>query len=169
MATRPTTDRLRETLFNVLSPRIEEAIFADLFSGSGAVGIEALSRGAAQVYFVEQAKPALQALRENLKTLAFTNTAQIESRSVKSFLAKVPRLLDIVFLDPPYEAEAEYKLALSVLGEDTERLLAQEAIVIAEHRKKQPLEAQYGKLKRYRVLEQGDAALSFYRRASVED
>jgi 16S rRNA (guanine966-N2)-methyltransferase len=162
LATRPTTDRLRETLFNVLAPKIQQAVFADLYAGSGAVGIEALSRGAAFVYFVEQSKSAVQILKDNLRTLSIHANLQVEARSVRSFLISKPRSLDILFLDPPYETESEYTMALNQLGVMKEGLLSQEAIVVAEHRRKQPLKERYGDLQRYRVLEQGDAALSFF-------
>lgn len=164
LATRPTTDRLRETLFNVLAPKISQAVFADLYAGSGAVGIEAMSRGAAFVYFVEQARPAVQVLKENLRTLSLQTNLQVETRNVRSFLAGKPRSLDIVFLDPPYEAESEYATTLNLLGATAVELLSKEAIVIAEHRRKEPLLERYGELSQYRVLEQGDAALSFFAR-----
>ncbi len=162
LETRPTTDRLRETLFNVLAPKISQAVFADLYAGSGAVGIEAISRGAAFVYFVEQAKSAVQVLKENLRTLSLNTNLQVETRNVRSFLANKPKPLDIVFLDPPYEAAVEYAITLNFLGAETETLLSKEAVVIAEHRRKEPLLEQYGRLRRYRILEQGDAALSFF-------
>ncbi len=167
-ATRPTSDRLRETLFNVLAPRIEGAHFADLYAGSGAVGIEALSRGAAAVTFVENAPAALGALRSNLEALAVKAGVTIERRSVTAALralaARKPRW-DVVFLDPPYEMEAEYASTLGLLAASTDALLAPDAVVIAEHRRKPPapLSSRYGSLERYRVLEQGDAALSFFR------
>jgi 16S rRNA (guanine(966)-N(2))-methyltransferase RsmD len=162
LATRPTTDRLRETLFNVIAPKIEGAVFADLYAGSGAVGIEAISRGAAHVLFVEQAKPALQVLKDNLRSLKITEAIAVESKSVRQFLTTKAKPLDIVFLDPPYEAEVEYSTTLHLLGSISETLLSEDAIVIAEHRRRDPLAEEYGKLSRYRVLEQGDAALSFY-------
>lgn len=163
LATRPTTDRLRETLFNVLSPRIQQACFADLYAGSGAVGIEALSRGASFVYFVEQAKPAIQILKENLRTLSLSANLQVESKNVRAFLSgKLGRPLDIVFLDPPYEAADQYTATLSAFGGVAAGLLSPSAVVIAEHFRKDRLLEQYGSLQRYRVLEQGDAALSFY-------
>lgn len=162
LATRPTTDRLRETLFNVLAPRIEQAIFADLYAGSGAVGIEALSRGAGFVYFVEQARSAVQVLRENLQSLSIDVNLQMETKSVRSFLSGKPKLLDIVFLDPPYDAATEYSTTLDLLGGQPDSVLSSEAIVVAEHRRKEPLREEYGKLRRYRILEQGDAALSFF-------
>ncbi len=171
LATRPTADRLRETLFNVLAPRVPGAVFADLYAGSGANGIEALSRGAAQVFLVENATPALAAIRSNLKSLAVTEHCTVEPRSVSAFLRRMvndPRKLDIVFLDPPYENLREYATTLLALGTDCAAALAPDAIVVAEHRRKQPLDEHYAALTRYRVLEQSDAALSFYRLPAKE-
>jgi 16S rRNA (guanine966-N2)-methyltransferase len=167
MATRPTSDRLRETIFNVLAPRIEGARFLDLYAGSGAVGIEAVSRGAQNVIMVERAAPALKIMRGNLEKLGLRSGVRVEAVSVTAFLKKLrPEstafVFDIVFLDPPYDAQDEYALALGLLGGDASRLLAKDAVVIAEHRRKEKLEDRYGTLGRTRVLEQGDAALSFY-------
>jgi 16S rRNA (guanine966-N2)-methyltransferase len=167
MATRPTSDRLRETVFNVLAPRIEGARFLDLYAGSGAVGIEAVSRGAQNVIMVERAAPALKIMRGNLEKLGLRSGVRVEAVSVTAFLKKLrPEstafVFDIVFLDPPYDAQDEYALALGLLGGDASRLLAKDAVVIAEHRRKEKLEDRYGTLGRTRVLEQGDAALSFY-------
>jgi 16S rRNA (guanine(966)-N(2))-methyltransferase RsmD len=165
LATRPTSDRLRETLFNVLAPRIAGAKFLDLYAGSGAVGIEAISRGAAQVVFVERAPAALKVLRANLARLGLTAGFRIHTGSASSFLRK-PQVgaesFDIVFLDPPYDAAEEYAAALGILGGSVGGLLASRALVIAEHRRKERLAEQFGNLKRSRLLEQGDAALSFY-------
>jgi 16S rRNA (guanine966-N2)-methyltransferase len=168
MATRPTSDRLRETLFNVLAPRIEGARFLDLYAGSGAVGIEAASRGAERVVLVERAAGALKILRANLESLGLRGGVRVEAVSVAAFLKKVrPEsagfAFDVVFMDPPYEAEDEYALALGLLGGDASRLLATDGLVIAEHRRKEKLGERYGLLERTRVLEQGDAALSFYK------
>jgi 16S rRNA (guanine(966)-N(2))-methyltransferase RsmD len=164
LATRPTSDRLRETLFNVLAPRIEGAALLDLYAGSGAVGMEALSRGAARVVFVERAAPALKTLRANLVRLEIGDGFEIYSGSVSAFLRRGGAGFDVVFLDPPYDAEAEYAAALGPLGGAANALLHQGAIVIVEHRRKQKLNASYGALTRTRLLEQGDAALSFYRK-----
>jgi len=171
LKTRPTSDRLRETLFNILAPRIEGARFLDLYAGSGAVGIEAVSRGAAKVVLVERAEPALKVLRENLEKLGLRGAVRVEGVSVGAFLRRVrpqtaPLLCDIVFLDPPYEAVDEYATALSLLGRDAAGMLTEGAVVIAEHRRKEKLEDTYGVLRRTRLLEQGDAALSFYGRAT---
>ena len=166
LSTRPTSDRLRETLFNVLAPRIQGAHFADLYAGSGAVGIEAISRGAAAVTFVEKAAPALQILRANLNSLGISGGFRIHAAGVRPFLAASAKptaeRFDIVFLDPPYDAEHEYESALSELGGSASMRLAPGAIVIAEHRRKSTLDDRYSRLLRTRLLQQGDAALSFY-------
>lgn len=167
LATRPTSDRLRETLFNVLAPRIEGAHFADLYAGSGAVGLEALSRGAASVTFVENAPPALEALRKNLSMLGISEGVSVEARTVSAAINTLARhspRWDIVFLDPPYDLKDAYPGTLSTLASSAEMLLAPNAIVIAEHRRRMPIPllSGYGVLERYRVLEQGDAALTFF-------
>jgi 16S rRNA (guanine966-N2)-methyltransferase len=165
LSTRPTSDRLRETLFNVLAPRIKGAAFLDLYAGSGAIGIEALSRGATSVTFVERAAPALKVLRTNLDRLGISSGYRINSSSTATYL-RGPRSgaaeFDIVFLDPPYEAANEYATVLNLLGGEAAAFLAFGAVVIAEHRKKEKLDTNYGSLERTRLLEQGEAALSFY-------
>ena len=164
LGTRPTSDRLRETLFNVLAPRIEGAAFLDLYAGSGAVGIEALSRGAARVVCVERAAPALKVLRANLRRLGVEKNVEVHAGAVSAFLRRVVAGagFDLVFLDPPYDAETEYAATLALLGGAAEAMLGTGAVVIAEHRKKQNLEGRYGALARTRRLQQGDASLSFY-------
>ena len=171
--TRPTSDRLRETLFSILAPRIAGARFADLYAGTGAVGIEALSRGAAHVWFAEKAPPAIAAIRANLKALQIAGGFGIDERGVGALLerlAKVARnapggaeLVDIVYIDPPWEVEAEYAGTLNSLGSARGgEVLATGAIVVAEHSSKAPLAGRYGELMQTRTLKQGDAALSFY-------
>jgi 16S rRNA (guanine(966)-N(2))-methyltransferase RsmD len=164
LATRPTSDRLRETLFNVLAPRIQGAVFLDLYAGSGAVGIEALSRGAAQVSFVERAPAPLSTLRANLAKLGLTTGFRLHALSVTAWLRKPAQeqVYDVVFLDPPYDAAEEYAATLAALGGAAASRLAPGALVIAEHRRKQQLADRYGALDRTRLLEQGDAALSFF-------
>ncbi len=174
LATRPTSDRLRETLFNVLAPRVEGAVFLDLYAGSGDVGLEALSRGATSVDFVERAESAVAVLRKNLARLGITEGVRVHTSGVGVWLRGVarraasdqkpglPQAFDLVFLDPPYEAVEEYAATLGLLGGGSVELLAPGALVIAEHRRKVRLEERYGELGRTRLLEQGDAALSFY-------
>ncbi len=165
LATRPTSDRLRETLFNILQPRLEGCRFVDLYAGSGAVGIEAISRGAAHVYFAENAPNALAAIRKNLASLKIAGGFALEDRSagrLLSSLAKARRPVDIVFFDPPYEVEEEYSNTLHMISQQHEALLRPGAVVVVEHRKKRPLAARFGVLELQRVVKQGDAALSFY-------
>jgi 16S rRNA (guanine(966)-N(2))-methyltransferase RsmD len=160
---------LRETLFNVLAPRIQGAHFLDLFAGSGAVGIEALSRGAASVVFVERAQPAIRVLRTNLDRLGLTERFRIVPGSVGGYLHNTQggQQFDVVFLDPPYDAVGEYAATLELLGGPLAGVLTESALVIAEHRRKDVLEDRYGQLQRTRLLKQGDAALSFYARISA--
>lgn len=170
LATRPTSDRLRETLFNVLAPRIEGARFVDLYAGSGAVGIEALSRGAQFCWFAEKAPAAVTAIRANVAALKLQGGYAIEDRSAGRLLQGMVKNLhvaDIVFLDPPYEAVEDYSATLSFLAQNQATLLAEGAVVIAEHSRKKPLSESYGSLIRTRVLDQGDAALSFYSLSSL--
>lgn len=152
--TRPTPDRLRETLFNVLSPRIQGAVFVDAYAGTGAVGIEALSRGASRAIFIERSKTAITVLRENLLTLGLVSRANIVTGKVA--LALPQYRADIVFLDPPYEQEREYAAALEGMGANPPGL------AIAQHATRFALAAAYGPLSRVRVLRQGDNSLSFF-------
>jgi 16S rRNA (guanine(966)-N(2))-methyltransferase RsmD len=181
--TRPTSDRLRETLFNILAARIDGCRFADLYAGTGAVGIEALSRGAEHVWFAEKAEPALAAIRANLKSLKIAQGFAIDEKGAGALLerlakaaqkqlaeadageqrARTTKPLDLVYLDPPWEAEAEYTNALHLLGSGRGRaMLATDALVIAEHSSKLLLGARYGELVQTRTLKQGDAALTFF-------
>jgi 16S rRNA (guanine(966)-N(2))-methyltransferase RsmD len=172
LETRPTSDRLRETLFNILSPRLDGCRFVDLYAGTGAVGIEALSRGAAHVWFAENADPAIASLRANLATLKIVRGFTLESRGVGAVLQRLGKLgqrIDLVYLDPPYEAEAEYAGTLNFLGSVRGReILASDAVVIAEHSSKAKLATRYGALEHRRLLKQGDAALSFFGFAAAE-
>jgi 16S rRNA (guanine966-N2)-methyltransferase len=167
LALRPTSDRLRETLFNVLGPAVAGARFVDVFAGTGAVGIEALSRGAAEVVFIEKHPPAVALIRKNLESLGVRSGATVLAtdalRGLEKLAAKYTEdspPFDFVFLDPPYAAAEEYARVLRLLGSAS--FLALGSLVIAEHYKKFDLPARTGSLTRFRVLKQGDAALSFY-------
>ena len=156
LSTRPTPDRLRETLFDILGPRIEGAVFLDAYAGTGAVGIEALSRGAARAIFIERSKNAAGVIRENLHSLGIVDRALLVVSPAISALAL--HKADIVFLDPPYDREGEYAPALKLLGENPPQ------VVIAQHSVRLVLEDVYGELKRARIVKQGDNALSIYYR-----
>jgi len=171
LETRPTSDRLRETLFNVLAPRIAGTVFADLYAGSGAVGIEALSRGASEAIFVEHAPPALRTIRANLASLGIRGNYLIESHRVAAGLRRLAQAgtkADIVFLDPPYDSVEEYEATLGLLGGECISVLAPGAVVVVEHVKKLELAERFAALLRFRELKQGDSVLSFYA-VSLED
>ena len=166
-ALRPTSGRLRETLFDVLGADVQGARFLDLFAGTGAVGIEALSRGASEVVFIEKHKPAAALIRHNLESLGVSaGTAVLAAdalRGLEQLAAKQKGgapAFDFAFLDPPYELAGEYDRVLRFLAGC--RLLAGSATVIAEHGKRLALPRQIGNLQCSRVLYQGDAALSFF-------
>ena len=167
-ALRPTSDRLRETLFNVIADRVEGSSFLDVFAGTGAVGIEALSRGAREVLFIENHGPAAALIKKNLESLGLRAEARVVALDALRGLqwlageaAAEPKDYDIVFLDPPYAAAEDYRRVLLFLGASS--LLSEGSLVIAEHQRKFELPKWAGKLERTRVLRQGDAALSFYR------
>jgi 16S rRNA (guanine966-N2)-methyltransferase len=156
-ATRPTPDRLRETLFDILMPHIAGAIFVDAYAGTGAVGVEALSRGAAHAFFLERNRAALEAIRENLASLELQRRSTVVPGPV--LLTLPPHRAGIVFLDPPYEMEREYTAALELLGE------APPELTIVQHSIRLAIADSYGKLRRTRLLRQGDNALSFFDKA----
>lgn len=169
-ALRPTSDRLRETLFDVLANAVEGSRFLDIFAGTGAVGIEALSRGASSAVFIEKHRAAARIIRENLETLELTAIAQIFSddatRTLEKLGAQPPAssaAFDLAFVDPPYASSEEYSQVLQLLGNS--RILREGAIVVAEHHHKKQLPEFSGALRRFRILRQGDAALTFYRKA----
>jgi 16S rRNA (guanine966-N2)-methyltransferase len=167
---RPTADRLRETLFNVLTAgnpgALQGSVWADLYAGTGAVGIEALSRGARLVHFVESSPAATRLIRENLGSLqvnAGFELMQSDATQALRRLATQGAILDFVFLDPPYSKEKEYRDTLQFLGDSS--VLRDRTVVVAEHQKRFDPGEKLGPLSRYRKLIQGDAALSFYRRS----
>jgi 16S rRNA G966 N2-methylase RsmD len=202
LALRPTSDMLRETLFNILGPRLQASRFLDLFAGTGAVGIEAISRGAISVVFVENHPAAIRLIRENLASLQIESEARIIASAVSPALAKLEKenceartavatmgndpaadkahvavegvdnagrkhstaAFDFIFLDPPYANEKDYQATLGSL--EPSSLVAESTIVIAEHHKSFEPPALLGRFERVRILRQGDAALTFYRRPS---
>jgi 16S rRNA (guanine966-N2)-methyltransferase len=164
-ATRPTSDRLRETLFNIVAGSVEGSTWIDLFAGTGAIGIEAISRGGAMVYFVESSKAAVRAIRGNLAELEIQQGFEIVDREAVAALRMLEArgvTCDFCFLDPPYRKMGDYEQVLSLLAES--KLLKPGALVIAEHDKHFDPGENFGELRRQRKLRQGDAVLSFYRR-----
>jgi 16S rRNA (guanine966-N2)-methyltransferase len=165
---RPTSDRLRETLFNVLGPTVEDSLFIDLFAGTGAVGIEAISRGARLAIFIELQTGAVQLIKKNLEALNAQTAAELmESDAVRGLekLAKRRLMADFIFVDPPYDNESAYIRTLEFL--DDSHLVAPRGIVIVEHRTGFEPPEILSRLELVRVLEQGDATLSFYRLAAA--
>jgi len=157
---RPTPDRLREALFSILAPTLDGATFLDVYAGCGAVGIEALSRGAARAIFIERHRGHAEVLRENLKALQLEARAQVFVGQAADVLTH--QTAAIVFVDPPYPLKAEYGKALAILGKRPAPL------VLVQHDKRQELPATAGRLERYRELKQGDNVISFYRPAGAE-
>ncbi|HLW82139.1 MAG TPA: 16S rRNA (guanine(966)-N(2))-methyltransferase RsmD [Candidatus Acidoferrales bacterium] len=174
MSLRPTSDRLRETLFDILGAAVEGSICVDLFAGTGAIGIEAISRGAQRVVFVENHAAAVKLIRDNLKSLDIVSEAVSEAaseaeilpmdaiRGLEKFVSQRAHA-DFIFLDPPYAHAEEYERVLEFIN--SKKILAATGMVIAEHAKKINLPERMQSLRRTRVLAQGDSALSFYRNA----
>jgi 16S rRNA (guanine966-N2)-methyltransferase len=157
LSTRPTPDRLRESLFNILGPRIEGEVFLDAYAGTGAVGIEALSRGARHTWFLERNRSAIDVIRENLGSLGLHARATIVPGPVLLTIARYPA--GLVFLDPPYEQPREYRSALEILAENPPPL------TVVQHSVHFALEDGYGALGRTRLVRHGDNVLSFYAKA----
>jgi 16S rRNA (guanine(966)-N(2))-methyltransferase RsmD len=168
MQIRPTSDRLRETLFNVIAPRVGGARFLDLCAGSGAVGIEALSRGASFVHFVDRSRKMCGLVEANLDLCGVPeDQTEVVQSEAAEFLRRArgrgELSWDIVFFDPPYATD--YLPALEAFGAHDSQLLADGGLLVAEHHHKSPPKDEIGKLRRWRVLKQGDSALSFYEAA----
>ena len=168
MDIRPTSDRLRETLFNVLTAgnpaALEGTAWLDLFAGTGAVGIEALSRGAKEVVFVENARTAAEVIRNNLRSLGITSGFTIVQEELPRAFWRLERqrvAADVVFLDPPYRAKDAYEKTLLALAESS--VIWAMSVVIAEHEKRFDPGDEFGGLRRFRQMAQGSTALSFYR------
>lgn len=161
--TRPTSDRLRETLFNILAPRIgDETRVLDLCAGTGAVGIEALSRGAEFVTFVDKSRKACALIEENLDLLQIPESqTEVIALPAENFSGrKHPEGWDIAFFDPPYAMD--YSIVLNGFGAGESTLLREGGVLVAEHHLKNPLPDAAGHIRRWRVLKQGGTCLSFY-------
>lgn len=174
MQVRPTSDRLREALFGVLTPRIEGARFLDLCAGSGAVGIEAISRGASFVTFVDHSRKMCGLIESNLDLclvpekqteVVLSDAAEYLRRTVARDAEgrRGGQAWDIIFFDPPYAND--YTPVLSALGENPGSLLGESGVIVVEHHHKNTLREEVGGVRRWRVLRQGESILSFYEAA----
>ena len=159
---RPTSDKLRETIFNILGATVEGATFLDGCAGVGAIGIEAISRGAAAVYFVDQSRKACRMIRENLDSLDIKEGFKILEMDLVKALNSLEVQFDIAFVDPPYDREDLHLAVLERFG--SRSLLAPGGLLIIEHSKRNDPPGSSGALHKIRSLVQGDAALAFYRR-----
>ncbi len=156
---RPTSDKVKQALFNILGEKVKGALFLDLFAGAGGVGIEALSRGAGNVVFVDDSRASLSVIKKNIEQTGFGERAKVVAMRAETFLKKTSEQYDIIFLDPPYTLELAPLLAM--IAEPG--ILKTDSIVVAEHFKKQPSPAQAGNLLLYREAPYGDTVLAFYK------
>jgi 16S rRNA (guanine966-N2)-methyltransferase len=157
---RPTSDKLRETLFNIVGPRVEGATFLDGCAGVGAIGLEAISRGAEFVYFIDQSRKACQMIRENLKSLEVEEGFKVLEMDLVRALNTLDAPFDIAFVDPPYDREDLYQTVLERFG--SAAWLADGGVLVLEHSRRKILPDSSGGLRKIRSLVQGDAALAFY-------
>ena len=159
---RPTSDRLRETLFNILAPRLRGARFLDLCAGSGAIGIEALSRHAAHVTFVDQSRRASEVIKANLRALEIDDAVRVLNRDILAAIRQLDsegETFDLIYFDPPYASELYAPVLLRLTSSS---LVHDDSLIIVEHRAKIKLAPEYGKWKLYRQVKQGESALAFY-------
>jgi 16S rRNA (guanine(966)-N(2))-methyltransferase RsmD len=155
---RPTSDKVKQALFNILGDRVIDASFLDLYAGAGGIGIEALSRGAGRVVFIDSSRESLTAIKSNIELTGFSDRAQVTASKVETFLKKSSEQYDIVFLDPPYAEDMQPLLEL-IAGSG---IVKPGCVVIAEHFKKQPSPEKAGPLTLYREAKYGDTVLAFY-------
>lgn len=160
---RPTLDRVRTALFNMLMPELEGATFLDLYCGTGAIGIEALSRGASQAVFVDSAAMAQKITRDNLFHTGLAQRARCLALNLPAELGRIPGKYDLIFADPPYDCGQHEALLEGIVACG---LLAPDGALIIEHARRQPLPEQFGTLERTRFKHYGEAALSVYRHAN---
>lgn len=160
--TRPTQDRVRESIFNILSTLCAGAKVLDLYSGSGAFGIEALSRGAKEAYFLDNDIACIQTIKKNLKALNILDNVFVIKldaiKAIKSGLAK--EQFDIIFLDPPYYKGLIEKTLLAI---DSCDIIRNSGVIVAEHSKKDKIPEHAGKLGSIRQSVYGDTAITFYK------
>lgn len=155
---RPTSDKVKQALFNILADRVAGAVFLDLYAGAGNIGIEALSRGAEHATFVDASKESMKTIKKNIERTGFERSATVIQSDAEAFLKKGSGRYDIIFLDPPYAVRLE-PLLNQIAGS---RILNSEGVVVAEHFKKQETPETVEPLTRFREARYGDTVLSFY-------
>lgn len=164
--TRPVTDKIRQSLFNIWQFRIPESRFLDLFSGSGSMGLEALSRGASEAVMVEKSPKAASVIRDNLKTCHFEKrNAQVLQEDVFQAidrLADQKKVFDTIYLDPPYTIDEIFQPVMEKLGEHSD-LLAEDGMLVIRTRKEKEMDEQYGDLEKFREKVYGISRAHFYR------
>ena len=156
---RPTSDKAREALFSILGDRVSDSRFLDLYAGSGAVGLEALSRGAEQAFFVEKFPKLVHSNLHSLGLVAQAQVLRFDVQKALVMLSKKAASFDIIFLDPPYELPT-YDKVLDTIGNSG--LLSPQGILIAEHRSSKTLDSQYGSLQQSKHNKYGESSFSFY-------
>lgn len=160
--TRPTTDRIKESLFNILNFRIPDSEILDLYSGTGNMGLEAISRGAKSVVFVDLRKVSIDTINENIQSLGFASQSTVymsEADKALNLFIKNQNYFDIIFCDPPYNKGLEIP-SMDLIQKG--KLLKKEGVLIVRHHKKTELPDSLGIIKRYRQNKYGDAFVSFY-------
>jgi 16S rRNA (guanine966-N2)-methyltransferase len=164
---RPTSDRLRETLFNILGPEIEDSLFIDVCAGTGAIGIEALSRGAREAVFIEADPRGVRLVRQNVNALKISGALLLETDALAGLekLSARRAMADFIYVDPPYEATEEQLRILEYL--DASHLIAPHGLVLVEHHCSTALPDRFVRLERVRLVEQSETTVSFYRLAAA--
>lgn len=166
--TRPTSDRLKESLFSILTPNLVEAQVLDVFSGSGAFGLESISRGAAYATMIELRPEAAKVIRDNVISCGFAAQTQLIEGDALVWLKmlRLPAAVDLIFLDPPYQLEMAEE-AVKVIADA--KWLKPSTLLIIEHHKTDALPQQFPVWQRYRQIRQGESVISFYRYESARE
>ena len=162
LRTRPTSGRLKKALFDIIAADLPGAVVLDLYAGAGALGLEAISRGASRVVFVERRKSAVAAIESNLEKLGVADQAEVFQGEATKALHHLPlrdESVHVVLIDPPYDAGV-YEAVMSRIDEAS--IVVPDGLVIIEHHHKCELEETYGRLLRHRVVRAGESCLTFY-------
>lgn len=161
---RPTSLKVRQAIFNILQDKVVDTLFLDLYAGTGAIGLEALSRGSRMVFFVEENPLRVESIKKIVDDLGFKDKVFVIKDKALRFLKRTDRVFDIIFADPPYESE-DLDSVIPIISE--KGLLKEGGILIAEHSSKKRLVEGYGSLRLVKTYIYGDTALSLYKRGEV--